>query len=317
VQVAFVILILLLTFSRTECPCPKTFDGQEDYDEEAHFNVCDFQPAIIGGKRVLKVRFRRIKQDRRIERPEAAGDGDWAILGEVPGSVFCPLLWYTKFNARVGKRANKRGSMFLDPDMQRPLIYSRLVDQFKAMQRRIGIPDSRLNVLHGLRVEGYNLTKRGLGQDVAVAHGLWKSKAHQRYDRFDMQQVMRIPSVIAGVDAGDDSAPTNEAEEREVRSGRKVTRGGSRVRRLPPSASGSDGDDEEGSDGGSDASSEELEESGQSGETPAAASPGVSTAGLGGVYWGRGPARRSPYDRRRQARSWEPAPSPSSRDESD
>ena len=63
-QVAFVILILLLTFSRTECPCPKTFDGQEDYDEEAHFNVCDFQPAIIDGKRVLKVRFRRIEMSQ-------------------------------------------------------------------------------------------------------------------------------------------------------------------------------------------------------------------------------------------------------------
>ena len=54
----------------------------------------------------------------------------------------------TPRGARGAKRANKRGSMFLDPDMQRPLIYSRLVDQFKAMQRRIGIPDSRLNVLH-------------------------------------------------------------------------------------------------------------------------------------------------------------------------
>ena len=34
VQLAFIILVLLYTFSRTECPCPKTFSGRECYDKD-------------------------------------------------------------------------------------------------------------------------------------------------------------------------------------------------------------------------------------------------------------------------------------------
>ena len=33
-------------------------------------------------------------------------------------------------------------------------------------------------VIYGLRVEGYNLSKLGNGEDITVAHGLWKSNAH-------------------------------------------------------------------------------------------------------------------------------------------
>ena len=70
--------------------------------------------------------------------------------------------------------------------------------------------------LHGLRVQGYNRTKRGLGADVAQAHGLWKSDAHKRYDRYDMLLITRIPAVIVGDDPGTVAlpAPPNEAEER-------------------------------------------------------------------------------------------------------
>ena len=42
VQLAFLILVCLYTFSRTECPCPKTFDGRDSYDAEDHFGVRDF-----------------------------------------------------------------------------------------------------------------------------------------------------------------------------------------------------------------------------------------------------------------------------------
>ena len=59
-----------------------------------------------------------------------------------------------------------------------------------------------------------NATKNGLGAPLAVAQGGWKSSAHERYDRFSMDRVVRIPAVIAGVDEGDDPAPLNEAGER-------------------------------------------------------------------------------------------------------
>ena len=81
---AFIILCLLYTFSRTECPCPKAFSGREVYDPEVHWNVCDFDVAITALVRVLRIRFRVIKQDQRVERPEARGDGDWAVVGDVP-----------------------------------------------------------------------------------------------------------------------------------------------------------------------------------------------------------------------------------------
>ena len=58
VQLAFLILCLLYTFSRTECPCPKAFSGREVYDPEVHWNVCDFDVAITALVRVLKIRFR-------------------------------------------------------------------------------------------------------------------------------------------------------------------------------------------------------------------------------------------------------------------
>ena len=61
VQLAFIILCLLYTFSRTECPCPspcpKAFSGREVYDPEVHWNVCDLDVAITALVRVLKIRF--------------------------------------------------------------------------------------------------------------------------------------------------------------------------------------------------------------------------------------------------------------------
>ena len=91
VQLAFIILCLLYTFSRTECPCPKAFSGREVYDPEVHWNVCDFDVAITALVRVLRIRFRVIKQDQRVERPEARGDGDWAVVGDVPNSKWSPV----------------------------------------------------------------------------------------------------------------------------------------------------------------------------------------------------------------------------------
>ena len=143
-----------------------------------------------------------IKQDQRVERPEARGDGDWAVVGDVPNSKWSPLLWYTRLQRFHGRRADPRGPMFLDPDRRRPLLYSKLREQFRRAQLDVGVPEAELAGPHGLRVEGYNATKNGLGAPLAVAQGGWKSSAHERYDRFSMDRVVRIPAVIAGVDEG-------------------------------------------------------------------------------------------------------------------
>ena len=214
VQMGFLILVLLYTFSRSECPCPKTFAGRESYDAEVHFNVCDFDIRHSGGRRALFVRFRVIKQDQRVERPEAAGDGDWAVLGEMVGSMFCPLAWFLRLQKFHGHRADKRAPFFLDQDGKRPLLYNKALDAFHDLQDAVGVPRDAHAGLHGLRVEGHNQTKNGLGAELAQAHGLWKSGAVRRYDRFQMRLVVRIPSVIMGEDEGDDLVPPNETSER-------------------------------------------------------------------------------------------------------
>ena len=94
----------------------------------------------------------------------------------------------------MGHRGDKRGPMFLDPDRQRPLVYSKLRAQFRDLQDRVGVPDNEKAGPHGLRVEGYNGTKAVLGGDLAQAHGLWKSDAHERYR--STERVM--PAAVGG-----------------------------------------------------------------------------------------------------------------------
>ena len=188
---------------------------------------------------------------QRIERPEARRDGDWAVVSDVPNSKWSPLLWYTRLQRFHGRRADPRGPMFLDPDRQRPLLYGKLREQFRRAQLKVGVPEAELAGPHGLRVEGYNATKNGLGAPLAVAQGGWKSSAHERYDRFSMGRVVRIPAVIAGVDEGDDPAPLNEAGERQAGPPqRRLRRADVAPRRASPreeggvDAGGSDADDE-------------------------------------------------------------------------
>jgi hypothetical protein len=38
----FFIIIMLFTFSRSECPCPKTFTGRGQFDADQHWMVRDF-----------------------------------------------------------------------------------------------------------------------------------------------------------------------------------------------------------------------------------------------------------------------------------
>ena len=60
VQMVFLVLVLYYSFSRTECPCPKSFTGRECYDKDVHWNVCDFDIRVVAGVRALFVRFRFI-----------------------------------------------------------------------------------------------------------------------------------------------------------------------------------------------------------------------------------------------------------------
>ena len=145
-----------------------------------------------------------------LERPEAWGDGDWALVGDIPGLTFSILAWYCRLQRFHGHRSDRAALFFLDPDMRRPLVYRVALEQFKARQPRVGIPEEELAGLHGLRVEGYSGTESVLGADVAQAHGLWKSMAVKRYARFALGMVARIPAAIVGVDPAAQNEPSSE-----------------------------------------------------------------------------------------------------------
>ena len=85
--------------------------------------------------------------------------------------------------------------------------------------------------LHGLRVLGYNLSKRTNGEEITVAHGGWRSAAHSRYERFRLSDVFSIPSNMVGA-----RSPFVEGAVRRVNSARLQRPS------LVPEVSGSDGD---------------------------------------------------------------------------
>ena len=215
VQLLVLLLTLVHTFSRAECPCPKSYSGRESYAYEEHWSVDDFDiVTFFGSRRATGVRFGAIKQDKKIERPEARGNNDWAYVGEIPGSKWCLMHWLLKLNHMHGPRDAKAPMFVHSKGSIQPLLYRVALSKFKAAQRAVGVEEGEEAGLHGARVLGYTLTRRGLGEDVAKAHGLWSSNAHDRYHRFDMRQILRIPSVIAGVDSG---ASASDLSEREAR----------------------------------------------------------------------------------------------------
>ncbi|EOD11275.1 hypothetical protein EMIHUDRAFT_247959 [Emiliania huxleyi CCMP1516] len=209
VQLVFLILLLVYTFSRSESGLCKTFEGRERFDKTEHMTVSDVDIGQVQDEsgntvRGLWVRFKKIKQDQRVERPEARGDGDWAFVGDVADSRYSIIAWFVRLMgfhiAVLNARRDPDEPFFLETvdGRRRPLRYAPAMDQFKAAQRAVGVAAGEEGGLHGLRVEGYNNSKRVLGEDVTVAHGLMKSDAHKRYSRFPMGLVAQIPAAGGG-----------------------------------------------------------------------------------------------------------------------
>ena len=217
-QLGLLILTLLFTFSRTECPCPKTWEGRDNFDPARHWTAADFRLVNVGGKYVLWVRFKGIKQDPRVERPSAQhsvewlpfehepdGRGrDWVPIGDVEDPVFSISRWYQAFVRALGRSRRPDESMFLSRDQSRPYTYRCLLSDFRSHLRLTG-GDESLGP-HGLRVLGYNLSKRGNGVDLTVAHGGWMSEGHSRYERFSQLAVLGIPAGMLGLQSAYGSA---------------------------------------------------------------------------------------------------------------
>ena len=229
-QFGLLLLVLLFTFSRTECPCPKTWDGRDNFDPSRHWTASDFRLVNVGGKFVLWVRFKGIKQDPRVEREtarhavewlpfetEADGRGrDWVPIGDVDDPLFSVAHWYRAFVRALGRAREQEESMFLARDRTRAYTYRCLLADLRSWLGHVGA-DTTLGA-HGLRVLGYNLSKRGNGVELTVAHGGWFSEGHSRYERFSQVAVLGIPAGMLGLQSAYGSAQ----QAREISRGRAV-----------------------------------------------------------------------------------------------
>ena len=210
-QFGLLMLVLLFTFSRTECPCPKSWTGPNTFDPSVHWQVRDFRLLRVDDGWVLWVRFKGIKQDRRMERDsmrgapnlpfedEDVGVGhDWVPVGDVPDDeVFSVSFWYMACVQALARERDKEAPMFLSKDRERAYTYTCLRADLRARQLKLGLPTKPTP--HGIRVLGYNLSKAGNGEDLTVAHGGWLSSAHDRYERFSQVQQLSIPANMVGV----------------------------------------------------------------------------------------------------------------------
>lgn len=151
---------------------------------------------VVSG--AVLVRLKGIKQDPRMQRPEAAGNEDWIVIGDVPGSDFSIMFWMQLlFSFHRGAR-QPDAPFFVDHDRTRPYLYSKATADIRALWAKVvGLTEAKTCGLHGLRVSGYDSARRGPGgEELAVAQGAWRSTAHRRYDRFSDDEVRGLPRAI-------------------------------------------------------------------------------------------------------------------------
>jgi hypothetical protein len=197
VQAVVIMLLLLFTFARSETPCPESLGG---FDANQHLQVCDVIP--VGDPWRLRVRLKRIKQDQRIERPEARGEGDWVVIGDTPDdAVFSIRVWLRRLFALHGGARGQAQPFFVSPsNPAQPLTYQAAMRHVRSLWAAVSdAEEAKRYGLHSLRVTGYTLARRSAGEALAVAQGGWNSDVHQRYERFSIQQVVALPGAMLRV----------------------------------------------------------------------------------------------------------------------
>ena len=215
VQAALLIVMLFFTFSRSESPCPRAFSGPRSFDVNKHTQVRDVEvrSAVSQDSRIPYVawRLKSIKQDPRMERPEASGNQDWTFVGDA-APPFSVIHWLHLFWIRMPLSAEPRtpeSPFFRDHSGERVLTYSQAVRDVRALWSRVVSPEEAESYgLHGLRVGAYNLA-RAHDPALAVAQGGWASQAHTRYERFSIASVLSLPSRMT---LGDEGLPVPESE---------------------------------------------------------------------------------------------------------
>jgi len=227
-----------------------------------------------------------------MERADARGDGDWRTIGEVDDPLWSLSTWYVRLLSFYGRKRGDDEPFFLDPSlcpddaapgevwMHRDAepadawLYHAALEAAKAAQRKAGVPESEIAAFHGIRVEAWNLSKRGNGEAITGAHGGWTTKSgRRRYDRFGMRAAQRISQNMlrARVSdfSGSESAGSDDSQEDDVVSPRERA-AAAPVAAAPvaaaPASAGS-------------ARKEKQKKQKTPGRAPAARSPAVATSG--------------------------------------
>ena len=197
VQAAHLLLVLFFTFARSETPVALAHTGDNAFDPNKQVQVCDIR--VEAG--ALWVRLKGIKQDLRMQRPEAAGNNDWIVIGDIPGSEFSILVWTQRLFAFHGQRREPKDAFYVNAARTKPYLYSAaLKDVRRLLSKVVGDDVAKTYGLHGLRVAGYNAAKRGPeGEELAVAHGGWRSTAHRRYERFGDERSQAVVGLSAAM----------------------------------------------------------------------------------------------------------------------
>jgi hypothetical protein len=200
VQAMLLQLLLLYTFSRSESPLQKSWTGDGAFDPMKNLQVRDVKVTTVGGKLAMGVRLKAIKQDPRMQRPEAQGDGDWVWIGESEGDTNIMFWLKLYFSFFQGVNRDPLEPFFQARDRRRGLLYAQGMSDVRELWARTpGVTTELAKTcgLHGLRVAGNNGTTKSLGKELARAQGGWASERTQsRYDRQDMADVVRIPGAI-------------------------------------------------------------------------------------------------------------------------
>jgi len=234
VQLACLLLLLFFTFARTETPLSKTRAGRDCFDPNEDLTWGDVRlrrDRTTQGEQVVEVRFKKVKTDQRMERPDARGGGDWRVVGEVDDPLWSLSTWYVRLLSFYGRKRGDAEPFFLDPKlfpagaapgevwMHRDAepadawLYHDALQAAKEAQRRAGISEADIAAFHGLRVEAWNLSKRGNGEAITGAHGGWTTKSgRRRYDRFGMRAAQRISQNMLRARVCDFSASSADDE---------------------------------------------------------------------------------------------------------
>ena len=120
------------------------------------------------------------------------------MVGDVgEDSVFSVVRWYQALLAHWPASRDREAPFFLARDKTRPYTYTAAMSDMARMLKKVGCKE-RYGI-HSLRVSGYNWSKSSAnGEDLTVAHGMWKSSGHKRYSRWDVSAILDIPANMVG-----------------------------------------------------------------------------------------------------------------------